>query len=64
MKAMLIFLHYKDQYRFNLVLENFTGALQAADPETQTTLRQNWQQAGLDQLITLDQLEQKLNDHT
>ena len=34
----------------------------AADPETQSLLRQQWQQTGLDQLITLDQLEQKFNE--
>ncbi|CAK8722111.1 MAG: Tetratricopeptide repeat-containing protein [Candidatus Electronema aureum] len=62
MKALLIFLRYKDQYRFNLVLENFIGALKAADPETQTLLRQKWQQAELEQIIPLAQLEQKFNE--
>lgn len=36
--------------------------LLAADPATQTLLRRQWQQAGLDQILPLDQLEQKFNE--
>ncbi|MCI5136170.1 MAG: tetratricopeptide repeat protein, partial [Candidatus Electrothrix sp. AW2] len=41
----------------------YVSNLQSADQETQTLLRQQWQQAGLDEVITLDQLEQQLNEH-
>ncbi|XOF33270.1 MAG: tetratricopeptide repeat protein [Candidatus Electrothrix sp. YB6] len=63
LKAMPVFLRFDDPHSFVIVARNFIRALQAADPKTQTILRQNWQQAGLEQHIPLDQLEQKLNEH-
>jgi len=43
-------------------MKDYVKNLHAADQETQTMLRQKWQQAGLDQLSPLDQLEQKFNE--
>ena len=64
LKALLIFLRYQDNHHFTMAASNYVLAVQAADPATQTLLRQRWTEAGLDQIITLDQLEQLQNDNT
>jgi hypothetical protein len=63
LKALPIFLRYQDNHNFMIGASNYMRALQATDPATQTLLRQRWQEAGLDQTITLNQLEQQLNDN-
>ena len=63
MKAIAVFSHFADLHNFGIVIGNFVRAFQAADSATQTVLRQQWQQAGLDKIIPLEQLEQKFNEH-
>jgi tetratricopeptide (TPR) repeat protein len=59
LKAIQNFAASNDQHNTMLAMEEYAKNLLAVDPETQTILRQKWQQAGLDQYITLEQLEQK-----
>ena len=54
LKAMSIFLRFGDAHNFDIVARNYSLAVQAAEPETQTILRQNWRDAGLDEVVSLD----------
>ncbi|MFZ1568585.1 MAG: CHAT domain-containing protein [Thiolinea sp.] len=60
LKAVQNFASSGDQHTTVLAMKVFLSNLQAADPATQAILRQRWTEAGLDQTITLDQLEQQL----
>lgn len=60
LKAVQNFASSGDQHTTVLAMKAFLSNLQAADPATQAILRQRWTEAGLDQTITLDQLEQQL----
>ncbi|CAK8721767.1 hypothetical protein GCAAIG_11405 [Candidatus Electronema halotolerans] len=64
LKAIQNFAASNDQHNTIRAMVDYVQNLQSADPATQTLLRQKWQQAGLDKIITLEQLEQQLNDHT
>jgi tetratricopeptide (TPR) repeat protein len=63
LQAMKIHQCDNDNYMITKVAKDYVLAIRTADPATQTILRQHWQEAGLDQTITLDQLEQQLNDN-
>jgi tetratricopeptide (TPR) repeat protein len=63
LKALSVFLRYQDNHNFMIVASNYALAVQAADLSTQAILCQRWTEAGFDQIITLNQLEQKLNDN-
>jgi tetratricopeptide (TPR) repeat protein len=60
LKAVQNFASRGDQHNTGRTMKVFLSNLQAADPATQALLRQGWTEAGLDQTITLDQLEQQL----
>ncbi|MCI5126235.1 MAG: tetratricopeptide repeat protein, partial [Candidatus Electrothrix sp. AR5] len=62
LKAIQNFAASNDEHNTNRAMEVYVDNLQAANSETQTLLRQQWQQAGLNEIITLDQLEQQLNE--
>jgi tetratricopeptide (TPR) repeat protein len=62
LKAILSFMHLENPHNAADGIKNFIMVLHAADPETEITLRKNWQQSGIDQTITLDQLEQQLTE--
>ena len=62
LKAIHNFAVSNNQHYTDRAMKDYVANLHAADPETQTTLRKNWQRAGLDQIITLEQLEQKFNE--
>lgn len=64
LKALHIFLRCKDTHSFVIVTGNYVRIVQAADLATQAILRQRWQEAGFDQNLPLDQLEQKFNGNT
>jgi len=60
LKALPIFRRYKDTDNVMIAARNYELTVLAADPATQALLRQLRKEAGLDQTITLDQLEQQL----
>jgi tetratricopeptide (TPR) repeat protein len=62
-KAIQNFFNSDEQYNAGSATNKFLSNLQAADFATQAILRQQWQDSGLDNIITLDQLEQRLNDY-
>lgn len=64
LKAVQNFASSGDQHNTIRAMKIFLSNLQAADLTTQAILRQRWTEAGLDSIITLDQLEQQLNDNT
>jgi tetratricopeptide (TPR) repeat protein len=63
LRAILNFARSNTPYNMVQAMRDYVENLHAAEPETQSLLRQQWQQAGLDQIIPLDQLEQQLNEH-
>lgn len=60
LKAIGLFHKFNDPHSLAMAMRNFARTLQSADQPTRTILRQQWQQAGLDQLSSLDALEQQL----
>ncbi|OQX05796.1 MAG: hypothetical protein BWK73_32620 [Thiothrix lacustris] len=60
LKALLIFSNFSDMHHFMITAEHYRGIIKCAAPSTQIIAQKRWQEAGLDQTITLDQLEQQL----
>ena len=58
-KAAQNFSAIGDQHHLDSIVKDYIKNLNAADPETQAILRQNWQQAGLDRIRPLGKVEQK-----
>jgi len=59
LKAVAIFARANDPHNLGIAVRGLLTTLQSADPETRATLRQAWQQAGLDQIAKLDDLERQ-----
>jgi tetratricopeptide (TPR) repeat protein len=59
LQALVRFLQHNDSHSLGIVLRSFLRTLQAASPTDQATLRQRWQEAGLDQLTQLGELERQ-----
>ncbi|MBK1648393.1 tetratricopeptide repeat protein [Rhabdochromatium marinum] len=62
LKAIERFAQSNDSHYLGIAVRDFARTLQAADAPVQTALRQDWQEAGLDQLITLEDLERQLRE--
>ncbi len=59
-KAITLFAKVNDSHSLGIAVRGYVRNLHAADGPTQEELRQRWQEAGLDQLIPLDELEKQL----
>ena len=59
LKSVGLFAKANDPHYLNIVVAQFLKTLQAADGEVQAVLRQGWQDAGLDRIAALDDLERQ-----
>ncbi|EGV31729.1 Tetratricopeptide TPR_2 repeat-containing protein [Thiorhodococcus drewsii AZ1] len=62
LKAIERLAQSNDSHYLGIAVRNFARPLQAADAPVQTALRQDWREAGLDRLITLEDLERQLRE--
>jgi len=62
LKAIERFDQSNDSHYLGISVRNFARTLQAADAPVQAVLRQGWREAGLDRLITLEDLERQLRE--
>ncbi|MGH8476992.1 MAG: tetratricopeptide repeat protein [Methylococcales bacterium] len=61
-KAITAFENCHDEYSRDRAVKEFLENLQAAEPGSQTALRQAWRDANLDPILSLEQLEQANHD--
>ena len=61
-KAATVFLRGNDPHNLAIVVRSYGRTLQAADATEQANLKKAWQMAGLDQLVPIETLSEKLND--
>ncbi|MCP3971943.1 MAG: tetratricopeptide repeat protein [Rhodobacteraceae bacterium] len=59
-KAIALLAKMNDSHSLGIAVRGYVRNLHAADGPTQEELRQRWQEAGLDQLIPLEELEKQL----
>ena len=62
-RAIISFTNSSDGRSMSKAIKQFHINLQEASPDILVSLRKQWQEAGLDKIITLDQLEQQINDN-
>ena len=61
-KAATVFLRGNDPHNLAIVVRSYGRTLQAANATEQANLKKAWQMAGLDQLVPIETLSEKLND--
>ena len=62
LKAIAGFSQTNDQHSLGIAVRSYARILQATDESTRARLRERWQAAGLNQLISIDELEKPRND--